>query len=143
MFDSGNTTSAMMAQDLSSILAPVSESSVSPQSVPKTLPNSPSRSILTPEQRELKKQRDRARRDSRVSTRMHRASGSSYMGSPPMTMSDVTSALALPIYTTAPPAISLLSEPASSLNDAPYLPPYSPNMQEQTFTTTPPYQTSL
>ncbi|KAH6608733.1 hypothetical protein Trco_002079, partial [Trichoderma cornu-damae] len=141
MFESGNTASTMMTQEFSSILPPVSESSISPQSLPKTLPASPSRSILTPEQRELKKQRDRARRDSRVSTRIHRASGSSYMGSPPMTMSDVTSTMALPIYTTAPPPISLLSEPASSLNDTSYLPPYSPHMQDQTFV--PPYQQPL
>ncbi|KAL7789453.1 hypothetical protein V8C37DRAFT_404019 [Trichoderma ceciliae] len=141
MFESGNSASTMMAQDFSSILHPVSESSVSPQSVPKTLPTSPSRIILTPERRELKKQRDRARRDSRVSTRIHRASSSSYMGSPPMTMSDVTSTMTLPIYTTAPPPISLLSEPASSLNDPPYLPPYSPHMQEQTFA--PSYQQPL
>ncbi|RFU71867.1 transcription factor c2h2 [Trichoderma arundinaceum] len=141
MFESGNTASTMMTQEFSSILHPVSESSVSPQSVPKTLPPSPSRSILTPEQRELKKQRDRARRDSRVSTRIHRASGSSYMGSPPMAMSDVTSTMALPIYTTAPAPISLLSEPASSLNDASYLPPYSPHIQEQAFT--PSYQQPL
>ncbi|UKZ79523.1 hypothetical protein TrVFT333_007278 [Trichoderma virens FT-333] len=119
MFESNNTTSTMMAQDFSSILHPVSESCVSPQSVPKTLPASPPRGILTPEQRELKKQRDRARRDSRASTRIQRgsSSGSSYMGSPPMSVSDVTSTMALPIYTTAPPAMSLLSESAPALSD--------------------------
>ncbi|KAL7935250.1 hypothetical protein V8C35DRAFT_298938 [Trichoderma chlorosporum] len=142
MFESNNTASTMIAQDFSSILHPVSESSVSPQSVPKTLPASPSRSILTPEQRELKKQRDRARRDSRASTRIHRgSSSSSYMGSPPMSVSDVTSTMALPIYTTAPPAMSLLSEPAPALSDPSYLPPYSPHMQEQAFAS--PYQQPL
>ncbi|KAK4070362.1 hypothetical protein Trihar35433_4829 [Trichoderma harzianum] len=132
----------MIAQDFSSILHPVSESSVSPQSVPKTLPASPSRGILTPEQRELKKQRDRARRDSRASTRIQRgSSSSSYMSSPPMSVSDVTSTMALPIYTTAPPAMSLLSEPAPALSDPSYIPPYSPHMQEQAFTS--PYQQPL
>lgn len=139
MFESNNTTSTMIAQDFSSILHPVSESSVSPQSVPKTLPASPSRGILTPEQRELKKQRDRARRDSRASTRIQRgSSSSSYMSSPPMSVSDVTSTMALPIYTTAPPAMSLLSEPAPALSDPSYIPPYSPHMQEQAFAS--PYQ---
>lgn len=142
MFESSNTTSTMIAQDFSSILHPVSESSVSPQSVPKTLPASPSRGILTPEQRELKKQRDRARRDSRASTRIQRgSSSSSYMSSPPMSVSDVTSTMALPIYTTAPPAMSLLSEPAPALSDPSYIPPYSPHMQEQAFTS--PYQQPL
>ncbi|UKZ53730.1 hypothetical protein TrVGV298_007527 [Trichoderma virens] len=128
MFESNNTTSTMMAQDFSSILHPVSESCVSPPSVPKTLPASPPRGILTPEQRELKKQRDRARRDSRASTRIQRgsSSGSSYMGSPPMSVSDVTSTMALPIYTTAPPAMSLLSESAPALSDPSYLPPLQP-----------------
>ncbi|KAL7960869.1 hypothetical protein V8C34DRAFT_274987 [Trichoderma compactum] len=142
MFESNNTTSTMIAQDFSSILHPVSESSVSPQSVPKTLPASPSRGILTPEQRELKKQRDRARRDSRASTRIQRgSSSSSYMSSPPMSVSDVTSTMALPIYTTAPPAMSLLSEPAPALSDPSYIPPYSPHMQEQAFAS--PYQQPL
>jgi hypothetical protein len=134
MFESSNTVPAMMTQEFSPILPPVSESSVSPQSVPKMLPTSPSRGILTPEQRELKKQRDRARRGDRITTRIRgSSSSSSYMGSPPMTMSDVTSTMSLPVYSTAPQSISLLSESAPSLHDTSYLPPFSPHMQEPAF----------
>lgn len=133
----------MMTQEYSPILPPVSESSVSPQSLPKMLPPSPSRSMLTPEQRELKKQRDRARRGERITTRIRAgsSSSSSYMGSPPMTMSDVTSPMSLPVYTTAPQPISLLSEPAPSIHEPSYLPPFSPHLQEPAYA--PSYQQPL
>ncbi|KAM0486840.1 hypothetical protein ACHAPX_000103 [Trichoderma viride] len=143
MFESSNSIPAMMTQEYSPILPPVSESSVSPQSLPKMLPPSPTRSILTPEQRELKKQRDRARRGERITTRIRAgsSSSSSYMGSPPMTMSDATSPMSLPVYTTAPQPISLLSESAPSIHEPSYLPPFSPHLQESAYA--PSYQQPL
>ncbi|KAK1241560.1 hypothetical protein MKX08_001534 [Trichoderma sp. CBMAI-0020] len=143
MFESSNSVPAMMTQEYSPILPPVSESSVSPQSLPRMLPPSPSRSILTPEQRELKKQRDRARRGERITTRIRAgsSSSSSYMGSPPMAMADATSPMSLPVYTTAPQPISLLSESAPSIHESSYLPPFSPHLQEPAYA--PSYQQPL
>lgn len=93
--------------------------------------NSPPR--MTPEQRELKRQRDQARRDSKLSARFQRAgsqgSQSTYeVTSPPASQGDFPSTSSLPsmpVYTTAPTDISLLTEP-TTLAPQMVLPPYSP-----------------
>jgi hypothetical protein len=46
-------------------------------------------------------------------------------------MADVSQALTLPVYTTAPAPISLLTEPATTMNGPPYMPSYSPPLPEQ------------
>lgn len=96
----------------------------------------------------MKKQRDLARRDSKLTNRMRRtdSQASSYMDSPPqMPIPDVTNALNLPIYSTAPAPLSLLTEPTSMPGQS-YLSSYSPPMPDQAgtgpvFPT--PYQHSL
>ncbi|KAI1268759.1 hypothetical protein F5Y18DRAFT_166051 [Xylariaceae sp. FL1019] len=99
-----------------------------PPSGSRSLTSSPPRSILTPEQRELKRQVDQARRDSKATARVRRGmSNTSYSSagqSPPMTMHDFSSASPLPIYTTAPSQISLLAEPVSTVGPS-YMPAYS------------------
>lgn len=99
---------------------------------------------MTPEQRELKRQRDQARRDSKLAARLHRASSHSSLSghyevpSPPHSTNedytggnrDYTSTTGLshmPIYTTAPADISLLTEP-TTLAPQMIMPPYSPPM---------------
>ncbi|KAI1816463.1 hypothetical protein GGS20DRAFT_583433 [Poronia punctata] len=99
-----------------------------PPSGSRSMTASPPRPILTPEQRELKKQRDLARRDSKASIRVRRGmSNTSYpppAQSPPVTMHDFSSASPMPIYTTAPSQISLLAEPVTTVGPS-YMPSYS------------------
>jgi hypothetical protein len=111
-----------------------SDVSLTPPSAPRSVTSSPPRGILTAEQRELKRQRDQARRDTKISQRQRRADSgaSSYVHSPPVTMADLTTgASSLPIYTTAPSQISVLAQPVSTLAPQQYLPSYSPPMESQ------------
>jgi hypothetical protein len=100
-----------------------SDASLTPPSGSRSVTASPPRSSLTAEQRELKRQRDQARHNSKLQARGRRAgSGSSSVYSPPSTMADLsTGASAMPIYTTAPPPMSLLADPPTTQ----YLPPFS------------------
>lgn len=107
-----------------------SEPSLTPPGGPKAMLASPSRSILSVDHHELKRQRDRARRDSKLNNRMRRPSVNSYTGSPPMSMPDCTSAMSLPVYTTAPAGVSLLSEPATTMGSDPYIHAYSSPMHD-------------
>ncbi|KAI1302194.1 hypothetical protein F5Y03DRAFT_211707 [Xylaria venustula] len=106
--------------DISSLTPPPSGS--------RSLTSSPPRPILTPEQRELKRQRDQARRDSKTTVRVRRGmSGNAYptaAQSPPVTMHEFSSASPMPVYTTAPSQISLLAEPVTTVGPS-YLPSYS------------------
>ncbi|KAL2169910.1 hypothetical protein VTG60DRAFT_5525 [Thermothelomyces hinnuleus] len=94
---------------------------------------SPPRTALTPEQRELKRQRDQARHNSKIQARSRRtdsvASSSSSVYSPPVTLADMTSgAASMPVYTTTSPSqMPLLAEPTAQQ----YLPPFSPPLQDQ------------
>ncbi|KAI1352226.1 hypothetical protein F5Y01DRAFT_324421 [Xylaria sp. FL0043] len=106
--------------DISSLTPPPSGS--------RSLTSSPPRPILTPEQRELKRQRDQARRDSKTSVRVRRGmSNNAYSAaaqSPPVTMHEFSSASPMPIYTTAPSQISLLAEPVTTVGPS-YMSSYS------------------
>lgn len=96
---------------------------------------SPPRGLISAEQRELKRQRDQARRGAKISQRQSRAdsgSSSTYVNSPPVTMADLTTgASSLPIYTTAPSQISVLAEPVSTIAPQQYMPSYSPPLESQ------------
>lgn len=121
----------MLAHDFASY---VSDVSLSPRTGSRSTTASPPRGILTAEQRELKRQRDQARRDSKMSQRQQRAhsSSSSYVQSPPISMADIrTGASSLPIYTTAPSQISALSAPVSTVAPQQYMPSYSPPLESQ------------
>ncbi|KAK3939121.1 hypothetical protein QBC46DRAFT_263886 [Diplogelasinospora grovesii] len=106
-----------------------SDASMTPPSGSRSVTASPPRGALTPEQRELKRQRDQARRDTKMQVRTRRTgSGSSSVYSPPVSLADLsTGASSLPIYTTAPSQISLLAEPPTTQ----YLPPFSPPLTDQ------------
>ncbi|KAK4127098.1 hypothetical protein N657DRAFT_653419 [Parathielavia appendiculata] len=106
-----------------------SDASFTPSSESRSVTASPPRTTLTAEQRELKRQRDQARHNSKLQARGRRTdSASSSVYSPPMTIADLTTgASSMPVYTTAPSQISLLTEPSAPQ----YLPPFSPPLQDQ------------
>lgn len=118
----------LLSHDISSVAHGSDISSLTPPSVSRSLTSSPPRPILTPEQRELKRQRDQARRDSKATARVRRGmSNNSYSPvaqSPPVAMHDFSSASAMPIYTTAPSQISLLAEPVTTVAPS-YMSSYS------------------
>ncbi|KAI0020559.1 hypothetical protein F4780DRAFT_364677 [Xylariomycetidae sp. FL0641] len=123
--DSGHE---LLGHDLSGV-SHGSDASMTPPSAPRSLTSSPPRPILTPEQRELKRQRDQARRDSKTSVRARRAmSNASYSPaaqSPPLSVPEYSPASSVPVYTTAPPQISMLAEPVTTVGGATYIPSYS------------------
>lgn len=111
-------SSGLLGHDLSSYGAP--DPSLSPASTSRSMTGSPPRGTLTPEQRELKRQRDLARRDSKAATRLRRAGSASYQ-SPPTTIAEMAHGAAagtgsVSMYTTtaAPSQMSLLTEPVAS-----------------------------
>lgn len=94
---------------------------------------SPARTSLSAEQRELKRQRDQARRDSKMHVRGRRAGSSSSSGvySPPPSMAVLSSgAPSLPVYTSAGP-VSLLTEPHTTHYHAQFSPPLSDHHHSQ------------
>lgn len=118
----------LLPHDMSSVAHGSDMSSLTPPSGSRSLTSSPPRPILTPEQRELKRQRDQARRDSKATARVRRGmSNNSYSPvsqSPPVAMHDFSSTSAMPIYTTAPSQISLLAEPVTTVGPS-YMSSYS------------------
>lgn len=118
----------LLSHDISNVGHGSDISSLTPPSGSRSLTSSPPRPILTPEQRELKRQRDQARRDSKTSARVRRGmSNNSYPStaqSPPVAMHDFSSASSMPIYTTAPSQISLLAEPVTTVGPS-YMSSYS------------------
>ncbi|KAK1777353.1 hypothetical protein QBC45DRAFT_190987 [Copromyces sp. CBS 386.78] len=88
---------------------------------------SPPRTSLSAEQRELKRQRDQARRHSKMHVRGRRAGSSSSSGvySPPPSLAVLSSgAPSIPVYTSAGP-VSLLTEPHATHYHAQFSPPLS------------------
>ncbi|KAK3497709.1 uncharacterized protein B0T23DRAFT_402800 [Neurospora hispaniola] len=94
---------------------------------------SPPRTSLSAEQRELKRQRDQARRDSKMHIRGRRAGSSSSSGvySPPPSLAVMSSgAPGMPIYTSAGP-VSLLAETHTTRYHAQFSPPLSDHHNTQ------------
>ncbi|KAL2020661.1 hypothetical protein VTK56DRAFT_8057 [Thermocarpiscus australiensis] len=109
-----------------------SDASFTPPSGSRSATASPPRStLLTPEQRELKRQRDQARHSSKLQARGRRAdsasSASVHSTSTPL-VDMTTGASNMPVYTTAPSQVSLLTEPSGPQ----YLPQYSPQLPDHT-----------
>lgn len=125
--DTSTSPESLMAQDFTSAYHTGSDPSLTPPSVTSSLSSSPPRHVFTPEQREFKRQQDRARRDSRQLSRLRRVSSQpSYMDSPSMSpIPDVATSMDLP-YSTANASVSLLSESAGALPTQPYM--SSPHM---------------
>ncbi|KPM45529.1 hypothetical protein AK830_g1009 [Neonectria ditissima] len=140
--ESQASSSTMMSNGFS--MGHGSDPSLTPPQGPRSLTSSPPRFSLSAEQRELKRQQDKVRRDSRLMTRMRRTSSPPYMDSPPSTMSlpDASSAMNMPTYTTAPPSTSLMAEPATTMSTSPYLSSYSTSMDDPHTQAAPVYPTS-
>ncbi|KAK4142628.1 uncharacterized protein C8A04DRAFT_38156 [Dichotomopilus funicola] len=105
-----------------------SDVSLTPPSGSRSVTASPPRTALTAEQRELKRQRDQARHNSKMQARGRRTDSASSVYSPPVSLADMTSAASsMPVYTTAPSQLPLLAEPSVPQ----YMPPFSPPLQDQ------------
>lgn len=90
----------------------------------RSINGSPPRQPLSVEQRELKRQMDNARRESKSAARFRRSNSNPYLEDA------TTSALGMPAYTAAAAPISLLAEPATSVPGQGYLSAYSQPLQE-------------
>jgi hypothetical protein len=119
-----------------------SEASLSPPSESRSATASPPRLGLTPEQRELKRQRDHARHQSKLQVRNRRAessSSSTYSTATTPIPNMTTASPSLPVYSTAPAQLSLLTEPSAPH----YLPAYTaPLHDSQSSMYTAPYSQS-
>ncbi|TEA15210.1 putative C2H2-type zinc-finger transcription factor orf8 [Colletotrichum sidae] len=124
-----DSNGTLLGHNLAS-LGSTAEASLASTSGSRSVTGSPPRGAMTPEQRELKKQRDQVRRDSKTSARVRRAGSNPYINSPPLSMPDVSSTMGVPVYTTAPAPISLLSEPTTTMGSSNYLPSYSPPLSD-------------
>lgn len=111
----------------------LSQGALTPFDDPKLIPlyarslsSSPPRGGLTAEQRELKRQRDHARRDSKTRVRRERSTSNPYVISQNASP-DILSG-PLPEYTSSLTPSPLLSQNSPSLGGTSYLPTYSPNL---------------
>ncbi|KAM5383606.1 hypothetical protein ACJZ2D_001843 [Fusarium nematophilum] len=141
--ESNASGSTMINPGLSS-MGQVSGNSLTPPPHTRSLTSSPPRLSLTADQRELKRHQDKARRDTRLVTRMRRTSSNSYVDSPPptMTLPSATTTMSLPAYTTAPAPVTLMSEPATTMGNSAYLQSYSSAIEDQQAQSAPVYPTS-
>ncbi|KAF4989311.1 hypothetical protein FDECE_14765 [Fusarium decemcellulare] len=143
--ESSASGNSMISPGLSS-MGPVSgTASLTPPPNSRSLTSSPPRLSLTADQREMKRHQDKARRDTRMVTRMRRASSNSYVDSPPPSMSlpNATTTMSLPAYTTAAAPVTLMSEPATTMSSSTYLQSYSPaSIEDQQSQSAPVYPTS-
>lgn len=121
--DSSPSSNSMLSSSDFSSMTSGSEPSMTPPGGPKAMLPSPT---------EMKRHQDRSRRDSKMSVRLQRGNSvNSYTSTSPISIPDVSGAMSLPIYTTAPASVSMLSEPTASLSPPTYIPSYSPPMHEQ------------
>lgn len=142
--DPSTSPNSLASQDFSSSSSTMShgsEPSLTPPTIARSLTSSPPRAFLTPEQHEIKREDNRARRESRFAARRRRVSNhTSYLNSPAMSpLPDMPSPMDMPSYTSSPTSASLLSHSAGSLGTSPYMPSYIPPLhdpsQAQMFTT--------
>ena len=102
-----------------------SDPSLTPPSEPRSLTGSPQRAPISID-RDLKRERSLARRDSKLASRMRRMDSSS--SPPPVHMGDVSGAMHMPIYSTAPSSMPMLAEAHNALQGQGYLPQYGSPM---------------
>lgn len=116
---------------------PMTSGQLTPYDDPKLMPmyarslsSSPPRGNLTPEQRELKRQRDHARRDSKTRVRRDRSLSNPYSASQRTSPNLLARSMTEFPSTMAPSP--LLSQGSPSLTNTSYLAPYSsPLMSDQ------------
>lgn len=105
-----------------------SEPSLTPPSETRSLASSPPRGAWTPAQLELRRQRDQVRRDVKLSARIQRVNGNSYAPSSSVALGNVSNAINVSNYTTAPSAVPLA---ATTVGGQSFLHSYSPTLQDQ------------
>ncbi|KAK0392651.1 hypothetical protein NLU13_2146 [Sarocladium strictum] len=130
-FEPPNSSEVINTRDCFSISAHSGDSPL-PGTSTRSLTASPPQLQLTPEQRELKRQQDRARRGSRLNARFKRESSNTpfFDSPPPMHLPDgSTAAIEMSQYSAAPTQMALLSDP-SSLPAGHYMSSYSPPLPE-------------
>jgi len=145
--DSTHHHDSILSADFSALAHHGSDASLTPPSGPSSITSSPPRHSFTADQHEMKRQQDRARRDSRLASRLRRVSSNTpYMDAPHMPIHEVTSAMEMPTaYSTATAPMSLLTEPAGPMGSQQYMPSYSPPLQDpnQTQMFSAPYPQSM
>lgn len=99
---------------------------------PRSVSSSPPRVSLTPEQRELKRQRDHARRDTKERMRRERSTSNPYTASPRASPEMLTRSLSEYSNTLAPsPLLSQQGSPSlSNISSPAYLAPFTPQMSD-------------
>ena len=123
MMTSGDSDTSLLGNGLS--MGAGSDEGFAPGSGSRSPGGSPPRQPLSAEQREIKRQMDQARRESKSAARFRRSNSNPYLADAP------SSALGVPTYTSSAPSISLLAEPATTGGSGPsYLSPYSQPLQE-------------
>lgn len=133
VLDHSDASVAFMHSGMQSLGPSTDATSLTPPLASRSVTSSPPRAALTPQQRELKRQRDQIRRESKASVRAHRASSNPYLDSPTMSVSDVPAGMGVPIYSTAPTPLSLLAEPVPNMAASSYMPSYSSPVPEPSY----------
>ncbi|OAA73487.1 hypothetical protein ISF_00388 [Cordyceps fumosorosea ARSEF 2679] len=118
----------MFGDDFSVVAQTSDAVAMSPIST-KSSASSPSLSF-TPDQHTLKRQQDRARRDSRLNARLRRYSNSSFADSTIMSPRDTIGNLGLAVYNpTTHTTVPLMAESPHLMPTSSYLPSYSPTSE--------------
>ncbi|EXA53240.1 hypothetical protein FOQG_07322 [Fusarium oxysporum f. sp. raphani 54005] len=141
--ESSNSGSSLLSPGLPS-MGHVSGSSLTPPPQSRSVTSSPPRLSLSADQREVKRQSDRARRDSRLVNRMRRANSNSYVDSSPsaLGLATTTTAMNISAYTTAPAPVTLMSDTPTTMSSSTYLQSYSPSLEDHQPQSAPVYPTS-
>nr|CEG03764.1 unnamed protein product [Fusarium acuminatum CS5907] len=111
------SSSSLLSPGLSS-MGHVSGNSLTPPPQSRSVTSSPPRLSLSADQREVKRQSDRVRRDSRLVNRMRRANSNSYAESQSsMGLPSVTDAMNISAYSTAPAPVTLMTQRPSRISN--------------------------
>ncbi|CAJ0546104.1 Ff.00g095770.m01.CDS01 [Fusarium sp. VM40] len=120
------SSSSMLSPGLSS-MGHASGNSLTPPPQSRSVTSSPPRLSLSADQREVKRQSDRVRRDSRLVNRMRRSNSNPYAESQSsMGLPSVTDAMNISAYSTAPAPVTLMSDTPTTMSSSTYLQSYSP-----------------
>lgn len=127
---------SMLGADLGSIVSG-SEASITQPSESKSLGLSSPRTAMDPNLPDMRRQRGRVRRDSKLSVRIHRADSSSYTTSPPMSMGEASNSLGLPLYaaassSSASSSMPMMAAPATTLGGPSFMQQYNLALPDQT-----------
>lgn len=112
------------------VVGPTSDAGTMSPISTKSSASSPSLSF-TPDHHSLKRQQDRARKDSRLNARLRRYSSSSFADSAIMRPSDTIGNLGLAVYNpTTHTTVPLIAESPHLMPTSSYMPSYSPTSSE-------------